>query len=434
MKILRLEAENVKRLQAVRIQPNGKSVVIGGANGVGKTSVLDAIQMAFGGKRETPDEPVRKGAKRAMVIAETEELTVTRRWRSTGASAVEVKAKDGTTLKSPQSVLKKLYDSLTFDPLAFERMDDRAQAETLRRLAGLDFAEHDDLRKRAYDKRTDVGRERTRLRGAMEKQAPVPAGTPGEEVSVADLVAELRKRQALNAENQRARDGLAHVREQRDDAFRVVADIEAQLEEAQATLNSLEGRLQTGEKHVAGLVDADTSGIEEQVSSAEATNRAVRAAQARAQLAGELVAVEGEYKDLSEEIERLDDHKAEAIASAEFPIEGLEVTEAGVRLAGVPFAQGSQAERLRASVAIGAASSPELRVMLVRDGALLDEKSMALLAAIAEENDMQVFVEVVGDRKEVTVLIDDGEVARDDVSTPPTPEGPEPQAPTAPLS
>ena len=45
--------------------------------------------------------------------------------------------------------------------------------------------------------------------------------------------------------------------------------------------------------------------------------------------------------------------------------------------------------------------------------ALQRYRAQALLAGIAAERDTQLLVEVVGDRKEVTVLISDGEVLED---------------------
>lgn len=49
MKIIRLDAANVKRLKAVEITPDGTLQVVTGANGAGKSSVLDAIWLALGG-------------------------------------------------------------------------------------------------------------------------------------------------------------------------------------------------------------------------------------------------------------------------------------------------------------------------------------------------------------------------------------------------
>ena len=52
---------------------------------------------------------------------------------------------------------------------------------------------------------------------------------------------------------------------------------------------------------------------------------------------------------------------------------------------------------LRVSTAVGMASNPRLRVLRIMDGSLLDEDSMKLLAEMAEAEDFQLWVEVVGD-------------------------------------
>ncbi len=419
-KIISLEAENVMRLRAVRLTPNGDSVVIGGANGAGKTSVLAAIQMALGGKKNMPDEPLRKGAKRAHIIVETDDFIVTRKFGRKDSSSVEVKAKDGTAIKGPQALLDKLFGSLTFDPFAFERMGGREQAELLRRLGGLDFTEQNEKREHAFTCRTEVGRELRRLRGTLEGKPPVAGDVPDEEVSVASLVDKLEAARGVNAENRRIREGLDGFRashaaavEQEASALEAFEAAQAALDQAKARVADLADRVTSGEAYVKDLKDVDTADLEAEVAGVEATNKQVRAKIERAELAEKLDQVEAEHRRLQVEIDDIDEAKAEAIASAEYPVDGLEVDEEGVRLNGVPFEQGSQAERLRASVAIGAAMNPKLKVMLVRDGALLDKNGIKLLAKIAEETDTQLIVEVVGEREEVTVLISDGEVVED---------------------
>ena len=55
VKINNLEIENVKRVKAVRLQPTKNGLtIIGGKNGQGKTSVLDAIAWALGGNKKAP--------------------------------------------------------------------------------------------------------------------------------------------------------------------------------------------------------------------------------------------------------------------------------------------------------------------------------------------------------------------------------------------
>jgi hypothetical protein len=63
------------------------------------------------------------------------------------------------------------------------------------------------------------------------------------------------------------------------------------------------------------------------------------------------------------------------------------------------------------SVAIGAALNSRVRVILVRDGSLLDEKSMKLLEELAAQYDLQVWLERVSGDDEVGILIEDGMVA-----------------------
>ena len=63
-------------------------------------------------------------------------------------------------------------------------------------------------------------------------------------------------------------------------------------------------------------------------------------------------------------------------------------------------------------MAIGLALNPQLKVLLVRQGSLLDTQSLANVAAQAEAADAQVWVERVTDTGEgVSVLIEDGAVA-----------------------
>jgi hypothetical protein len=79
-----------------------------------------------------------------------------------------------------------------------------------------------------------------------------------------------------------------------------------------------------------------------------------------------------------------------------------------VLLNGVPFEQASDAERLRASIAIAAAMNPKLRVIRVRDGSLLDDEAMALLSGFASENDFQIWIERVDSSGRVGFVMEDG--------------------------
>ena len=63
MKINKLEIDNVKRVKAVSLKPTENGLtIIGGNNGQGKTSILDAIAWTLGGDSYRPSQPERAGS------------------------------------------------------------------------------------------------------------------------------------------------------------------------------------------------------------------------------------------------------------------------------------------------------------------------------------------------------------------------------------
>lgn len=425
MKIIRLSSSNVKRLVAVDIQPDGSLVVIGGKNGAGKSSVLDSIMYALAGKGSIPAEPVRKGQRRAKVVVDLEGgLRVTRSFDAAGGSKLVVEDK-GAEQKSPQAMLDKLCGQLCFDPLEYSRLKPQAQAEVLRKLVGVDTAELDQRRSDIYARRTEAGREAKRLQAQLDALPAPVAGVPATEVSIADLTDELARRQ----EQQRANDAVAQAAtdaaRKSAEAARAVEDDEAEvqrlerilaealeaLEHSRQEALSAQQQAQRARAAADALVAPDLAEVREQLRTVEQTNRQVRANQQRAKLQRSVVDADAQVDRLSDEIQAIDDEKHERIAGAQFPIPGLSLGIDGVELDGVPLEQASQAQRLRVSVAMGFALNPELRVLLVRDGSLLDEESMRLVAEMAEQADGQLWLERVSSTGEgCSVVIEDGQV------------------------
>lgn len=423
--IVQLEAENVKRLRAVAVTPEGSLVVVGGRNGQGKTSLLDSISYALGGKDLVCEVPLRAGAAAGHVTVDLGDLIVRRDFGADGTTRVVVSNREGARFPSPQRLLDELAGRLTFDPLAFARMAPREQAETLRGLVGLDFAAQDGRRLAAYEERTAVNRDVKRL-GAQLAAMALHADAPDREVDVAALMDELDEV-----------DRGAREIEQRE---RRVADLLGEAERAEARVVAIGGEIESLRTRIS-LLEAEIGECRETAARARADSASARAAiaiargmlpdpapiraaiaeagernrkraenAARARVLADLGAAEERSVALSREIEVIDAGKAEAIAAAKLPVEGLSFDAERVLLAGLPFEQASAAEQLRVSVAMGAAMSPRLKVMLVRDGSLLDDESMRLLAEMAEQHGLQVWLERVGDGAECQVVIEDGRV------------------------
>ena len=409
-KILSLQISNLLAITAAQIDADGKPVVIGGKNAAGKSSVLAAIEMAVGGGKRIPLEPVHHGAAKAHVILDTDDYLIERHFARSGKSTLKVTAKaDSQEVRRPQDLLDKFLGDLTFNPLAFDLMKPKEQREILMRLVGLDFAGDDAKRAKLFEQRTDVNREVKRLDGSL---ATVPApekGLPKDEVSVASLADELEARRKFNA-------SLAAAKAQHASSLDTVASLGRDIERLQNQRNEMQRKAESLAATIAKASPEDEATVRQQITDAETVNAKVRAAKNRTTMQAQRDAKGADADRLTAQIDAIDAAKKAAVEAAKYPIPGLAVDDDGVRLGAVPFSQASQAQRLRASFAIAAANSPKLRVVLIREGALLDDDGLALLQQIAAEYDVQVWIEVVGDRDACTVIIEDGHVQGDEAA------------------
>jgi DNA repair exonuclease SbcCD ATPase subunit len=420
MKIIKLEAQNIKRLKAITIYPKGGATLIGGRNAQGKSSTLDAIEMALGGTKSIPEEPIRREAKKGHIVLETDELLIERTFSSKGSKLL-VRNKAGVEQKGPQALLDSLFGSLAFDPFKFSTEKPQKQAEIIRKLAGLDFSTLDNERARAFSDRTEVNRDAKRLSALLES-LPEYDGVPAVEVSAEDIRSELAHRNAQQAKslqltntvNERQRD-VSEARSMLAASNKRIAELEAALLAQNNNATELRSALLAREESLAEAMrlasEFEPAPVDEpleKLRKLEETNRKVRANAERVSVRLQLTESEEQAAALTAKIEAIDEKKAALIESAKLPVPGLGFDENGPTLNGIALQQCSQAERLQVSVAIGMAFNPKLRVMLVREGAFLDEDSLALLARLAEEADAQVFIERVGNADAGAIIIEDG--------------------------
>ncbi|HNX27448.1 MAG TPA: AAA family ATPase [Phycisphaerae bacterium] len=417
-KIIALKAENVKRLQAVEIRPDGNMVVIGGNNGQGKTSVLDAITYTLAGKAACCDKPIRNGQTRGEVSIETDDYVITRTFTEAGGN-VKVTNKDGARYDSPQGLLNKLCGTLAFDPLKFMQQDSRSQAETLKVLVGIDFSTLDLQRAEFYAERTAVNHHIKNLEGQLAGM-PEHSDVPAELLSMSELLAKLDAAQAINQQSVDRARYIKAMETESDNIKGQIAHAESQIDAWRKKLETLEASLaetqsviRDNQKIQFEFKEADVQGIQTQIEQLESTNQKIRENQAKANVEVRLEDARGEAKILNERINSIDDKKAKKLAETQFPVDGLCFDGEGVTFNGVPLSQASGAEQLRVSAAIAAAMNPQLRVMMIRDGSLLDEKSLQMLSDFAAVNDFQIWLEVVStDAGKCSVIIEDGMVKK----------------------
>lgn len=415
-RVVSLDVRNFLRVRAVHVVPgDGRIVPITGPNGAGKSSVLRAIAVAVGGARQCPEKPIRRGADSAEIRLDLGEYSLI--WKATkSGERLEVKDKDGNKVPAQQSVLDKLYTDLTFDPLAFPRLPAPKQVEVLKRVAGLDgeFAQIDARKAAALAARTEANREHS-LAEAKLAYLPDEEG-PDEETSVAEIMERGRVAQELNAKNHKQR---LWLEENTRKSFQMKATLDrllAEVEQAQAKLKEYQALEDQYRPIVEALVDVDLEALQREAIGIESRNAIARRRKARAAALTEVKAARIKALRAERAVEDINAEREAAIAAAKMPVPGLGFSDDGVTLNGVPFSQASTAEQIRAGVAMGMATNPALRVMLVKDGSLLDAKSLALLEELAEQHDAQIWLEKVSDDATDGFAIEDGTLVNEEVT------------------
>lgn len=425
MKIVQLTAENFKKLVVADITPTENLVQITGKNGQGKSSILDALWAALAGAGVLPREPIRKGADEARIRLDLGEIKVTRTFRRKdeggATTSIVVENADGARFTSPQKMLDALLGELSFDPLAFARMEPKLQVDALRRFVpGIDFDAIDAANRTDYEMRTTINRRAKEAR-AVAAQISIPEGTPEIAIDESALVRQLADAGEIRADIERrkaARERVAaDIRSTLDsiprhqariaELTRQIEAIQEEIGKAKAHAEAEQARLDSAEPLPQ---EPDVTILKAAIESARSTNRFVSERKRRDDVIATAEALEEQAAALTKSIEDRTAHRRAAIAAAKMPVPGIEFSEGGVLLNGVPFDQASDAEQLRASVAIAMASNPKLRVIRIRDGSLLDDEAMALLAEMADQNDYQVWIEKVDSSGRIGFVLEDGHV------------------------
>lgn len=416
MKIINLQAENVKKLIAIDITPTGNLVEISGKNGQGKTSVLDSLWWALSGAANIQGSPIRNGEKQALIKLDFGEFIVTRTFKKDDnrtTSTIRIEDAEGTVIRQPQTMLDKLLGQLSFDPLAFARMSKKQQFEQLKRFVpGVDFEAIEAERLKLYDQRTNINRQALEAKVLADKiVVSIEAGE--KEVDESALIQELEDAGKHNSSIEQRKANRNKLKDRQEFLQSEIKKLSEQVAEMKKEAGDIVEKFLNAPTLPEPI---DTSVITNKIKVARETNKKFEYLGRRE---GHLLTRQNlleESHAITEQIETIDADKRSKIAEAKLPVEGLGFGDNEILIDDVPFNQASDAEQLQVSIAMAMALNPDIRVIRVRDGSLLDEDSMAMLAKMADDKDYQVWIETVNSGKAGAIVLEDGMIKQVEVS------------------
>lgn len=421
IKINKLEAENIKRVRAVMIEPTADGLtVIGGNNRQGKSSVLDAIMWALGGNKYRPSEAKRQGSTIPPNIRITlsNGFIVERRGKNGS-----LKVTDPTGKKAGQQIIDDFIEQLALDLPKFMGANEKEKAAILLRILGIGdkLAVLEKQETDLYNERLTIGRIADQKEKYAKEMVDYP-DAPKELVSAAELIRQQQEILARNGENQKKRTDLAHLQDKKDTLEQAVAALEKEIERKKQALDTVTKEVGAASKSVEDLVDESTTELEESIANIEETNRRVRANLDKEKAEDEAKEYKAQYDGLTTKIEGIRKERTELLGDADLPLEGLSVEDSRLTYKGQRWDNMAGSEQLIVATAIVRKLNPNCGFVLLDKLEQMDLDTLDEFGKWLEAEGLQAIATRVSTGEECSVIIEDGYVAGQD--TPPIP-GPE---------
>lgn len=407
VKINKLELENVKRVRAVTLTPSESGLtVIGGRNGQGKTSVLDAIAWALGGEKFRPSHAERDGSvlPPALKVELSNGIIVERKGKN-GA----LKVTDPKGSRRGQQLLDEFVEKLALNLPKFMEASDADKAKTLLNIIGVgpELMQLDQDEQKLYNERLLVGRVADQ-KAKYAAEMPQYDGVPGDIVSASELIRRQQDILARNGENARKRAQAAQLAQSFEAQRTEVHRLEILLTEAQQKMEGLRRDLEIAQKDALQLHDEGTEALEHDIAQIDEINAKVRANLDRQKALEDAKQYTRQYEELSVQIEAVRAKRRSLLDNAALPLPGLSVENGALRYRGQAWDCMSSAEQLQVAAAIVRRLNPSCGFVLMDKLEQMDAETLRSFGQWLEAEGLQVIATRVSTGDECSIIIEDG--------------------------
>lgn len=454
MYIKKLELLNFQVIEQFSAEFTGNVYFVTGDNELGKSTLLKAIGALLTGER---DDVLRNGASKGfakMVVGDDgEEFDVSLSFTENNPrGTLTIKQKSTGMATNNVSMLQRIFGYQDFDAVEFSRWSETAEGRR-KQIAVVKSLLAPAVRERIESidvevsglktERTGVNRDVktfdtliAQITGRMEPGDIEKYATP---IDVTGLMEQQSTNAKLIEKAKTVRAMLAQRTEQiaaipgrieaekakADDARKVYAE---SVEKAKAAYEQALADQKEAEQEIATLYDENVAAI--QAEKADLENRKANAEQwlatyeqnnpektnvpellAKAEAHNKKYSLVEQYKEKKQQfddvkakaeqmdarIDALANERAELIATAKLPIDGLTFTDDGLELNGVPFVPGkvSDSQIMEIAAKLVIASNPTVKVFRIARGESLGAKRLETIIDIAKRNGFQGFIEQV---------------------------------------
>ena len=405
--ISKFEIENVKRVKVVKVKPDATGLtILGGDNGQGKTSVLDAIAYALGGEKYRPSKFSREGSVTpgTIKIVMSNGLVVERKGKNAA-----LKVTDPSGQKAGQTLLDSFVSTLALDLPKFLEASSKDKANTLLKIIGVgdQLAAMDMKEKELFSERTVTGRTADTKAKFAENQPYYP-DAPKELISASELIQKQQDILARNAQRQQWRrdhDALLAKSMQIDDQ---IEDLQKRILSLKQDKQTVMEQIRASEKTPAQMKMESTAELEQNLAQIDEINRKVRANLDKERAEEDAKGYREAYDQLTIKIEEIRAARRKLLDSADLPLPGLSIEDGELIYQGQRWDNMSGSQRLIVSTAIVRKLNPECGFVLMDKLEQMDLHTLQEFGKWLEQEGLQVIATRVSTGDECSIVIEDG--------------------------
>jgi DNA repair exonuclease SbcCD ATPase subunit len=430
IKVLSLVVENFKNIEKTEVDFAGRSATIIGKNGAGKSSLIQAICSPID-SNYIPAKPVKKGEERGSIEltiggslhGEEETYTLGLHFSEKHKKGrITVTNGEGEKVNGGKQFISDIVGNIGFDIQEFIKLGvtssgsiskpgTQEQIEILKKLMPKDVLKQmhdlDKEFKDVYEARADVNRDishaKSKLEGhdfsqdELERYNEV-VDTDGIVSKMTNIEKELEKYNKVFSTVDSLLDSIPLKQER-------LALLEEKVEALHAEITADIDKLDKGEVWLANKTKPSIEAMNIELSNANIHNNKVKEVKSLqdSQIAIRLLQENSEAN--TERLDKIKREKKQIFTSSPLPVKGLTFDEEGIYFKGLPFVEGQHPSSTIISIGakIGMALNPNLRMLVIKDGSLLDKKTLKWLVTQCEKENYQLFVEMVADNEEVEI-------------------------------
>ena len=424
LKFISLEVENFKNIDKRIVEINGRSFIISAKNGAGKSSLIQALLSPLDSKSK-PLKPIKNGEEKAstrVVIGgtlhgEEEEYTLDMYFTpGNNKGRLVVKNSKGETMKAPTTMLKEIVGDISFDIFRFLNDSKANKIKVLKELSGVskEIFEIDEKRKVVYDSRAFTNRKVDEMSAQMKDHelSQDDIDKYQEEIDISELQEEManisKKISDYNGVKSKTEGFIKAVEKNEEE----IEALELKIQGLMEANNVMADNIVKGEAWLKTHPEPSAEKISDKLNLAMEHNANHR------KVAG-LIAKNKELNDLKkkavkldEEVKAFDKEKETVISKSKLPVKGLTFDEDEIYLNGLPLEEGqiNTAKLIDVGLEISMALNPNLKVVFLHEGSLLDQESLDLIIKKVEKKGYQLIAEVVSNEADISIEFTETEV------------------------